>query len=94
MNQDIKTGRFLPGNKSAAGNKGNTHPKWGNKNAVKHGLYATVIVPKVKEDGCLYLYKSSGGVVRIAPEGFIKDEGGIRLRDDLWGELEKIGFVF
>lgn len=99
MERDPKTGRFLPGNRAAVGNKGNTKPKWGNKNALKHGLFTSTVVPKVKEDGYLYLskYKYGAGiedVIRIAPEGFIKDEDGIRLRDDLWEELEKRGFHF
>lgn len=40
MERDLKTGRFLPGNKVAVGNRGNTKPKWGNRNALKHGLYS------------------------------------------------------
>lgn len=32
-------GRFLHGNQVARGNRGNRKPKYGNNNAMKHGLY-------------------------------------------------------
>ncbi|QPR68594.1 hypothetical protein I6G82_02885 [Lysinibacillus macroides] len=36
-------GRFLPGNTESIGNKGNTHPKYGNQNARKHGFFSKVV---------------------------------------------------
>jgi len=40
--KDPVTGRFLPGNKIAKGNKGNRRPKYGNTNALKHGMYKRI----------------------------------------------------
>ena len=39
MERDVR-GRFLPGNQVARGNRGNRQPKYGNNNAMKHGLYS------------------------------------------------------
>jgi uncharacterized protein YjcR len=95
MERDPKTGRFLSGNKAAVGNKGNRLPKWGNKNAVKHGFYQTFIIPSIGEDGNLYLYKKSVGYTVIPPNGFFKDEEGrIWIRDDITTKLEEMGYVF
>ncbi|MGG4462630.1 hypothetical protein ABEO79_00235 [Micromonospora provocatoris] len=57
MQRDQATGRFMKGNTASIGNKGNRNPKWGNKNAVKHGLYETVILPKILDNGNLSLIK-------------------------------------
>lgn len=45
-------GRFLANNKAATGNKGNTLPKYGNSNALKHGLYSN---PLGRDNTLLYL---------------------------------------
>ncbi len=94
MERDPKTGKFLSGNKVAAGNKGNHKPKWGNKNALKHGFFQTFIFPELKDDGNLYLHKKGLDTVVIKPAGFFKDEEGkIRIRNDVAEYLEEIGFV-
>lgn len=92
MDRDLKTGRFLPGNKAAVGNRGNTKPKWGNKNAVKHGLFSTVIVPKVMNDGRLRLYKKGAGTVLIKPEGYFIADEWIWIRDDVAEKLSELGY--
>jgi hypothetical protein len=95
MEREPKTGRFLPGNQVAVGNKGNRKPKWGNKNAVKHGFFQSFIVPTIRDDGNLYLYKKGSGYVCIKPEGFIQDENGdIWLRDDVAARLDELGYGF
>jgi hypothetical protein len=94
MGRDPKTGRFLPGNQLAVGNRGNCKPKWGNKNALKHGFYRNFILPTIQEDGSLFLYKTGINPVVISPEGFFLDEeGAIWVHDDIISKLEKMGFV-
>ncbi|OKL35497.1 hypothetical protein [Domibacillus mangrovi] len=94
MQRDPKTGRFLPGNQVAAGNRGNQKPKWGNKNAVKHGFYQTFIVPKMQSDGSLHLYKKGVDIVAIQPEGYrLEEDGSISIRDDVAAVLDEMGFV-
>lgn len=90
MERDPETGRFLAGNKAAIGNKGNRNPKWGNKNAVKHGLFSSGPFAKVHKDGNLYIFTSRKRCIRIEPDGFFEDdEGRIRIRNDVARELEK-----
>jgi uncharacterized protein YjcR len=94
MDRDPKTGRFLPGNQLAVGNRGNSNPKWGNKNAMKHGLFGALPLAKVLSDGCLYIYISRKSLVKIKPDGFIKEkDGNIRIRNDLAERLEKMGIA-
>jgi hypothetical protein len=94
MDHEPNTGRFVPGNKVAAGNRGNTSPKWGNKNALKHGLFESLIVPQFDKDGYLRLIQSGGLCVRISPEGYCRaDDGSIGIRDDVVDELRRRGFV-
>ncbi|MED1489182.1 MULTISPECIES: hypothetical protein [Bacillus] len=94
MDRDPKTGRFLPGNKAAVGNRGNRNPKWGNKNALKHGFYGKVSLWKVQNDGNLRISQSGGLAVIIKPGGFIKDkDGSIMLRNDIVEKLREMGFV-
>lgn len=86
MERDRKTGRFMPGNKIAVGNKGNREPKWRNRNAVKHGfdsLYKECWI----EDEQLHVVNGirNGEVVVIifAPGLFSADsDGSITLRQD------------
>ncbi|MDP4085796.1 MAG: hypothetical protein Q8934_14415 [Bacillota bacterium] len=93
MERDPKTGRFLLGNQIAVGNKGNRKPKWGNKNAIKHGAYGLITpLAKVHNDGNLYIWISRKTVIKIAPEGFIKyEDGRIAIRDDIAPLLEERG---
>ncbi|MGM7637600.1 hypothetical protein [Bacillus sp. Hm123] len=70
MERDQKTGRFLSGNKVAVGNRGNRNPKWGNKNAVKHGFYETITIMEVQDDGRLLIFQSGAGAVRINPSAY------------------------
>ncbi|OKL38347.1 hypothetical protein [Domibacillus mangrovi] len=94
MQRDPETGRFLPGNQIGVGNSGNRRPKWGNKNAVKHGFYETFIAPRMQPDGSLHLYKKGAGIVAIQPEGFRQEEdGSISIRDDVAAVLDGMGFI-
>lgn len=52
-----KQGRFLAGNQVAIGNKGNRRPKFGNKNAVKHGLRRRYTGLLLNRTGGLSIYK-------------------------------------
>ena len=56
MERDSR-GRFLPGNQVAKGNKGNRKPKYGNSNALNHGLRRgyTGLLPSQK--GGVSIYK-------------------------------------
>ncbi|NRD81147.1 hypothetical protein HPT25_28045 [Bacillus sp. BRMEA1] len=94
MERDPKTGRFLPGNQAAVGNQGNRKPKWGNKNALKHGLYGIAEpMAMVQPDGNLYIWLSRSNVIKIGPEGFIQDGNGrISIRNDIAPLLEERGF--
>lgn len=92
MLQRDKLGRFINGNQVAKGNKGNTNPKWGNKNALKHGLYSTFNMAKVHSDGHLYIYLSWTNIVKVAPKHFFKDkQGRIRIHEEVATELERMG---
>jgi hypothetical protein len=93
MERDPKSGRFLPGNQTAVGNRGNRKPKWGNKNAKKHGLFSTFVFPRILDDGRLLLYKKGYDPIVISPEGFIIDDGYLCIRTDILEELEEYGFV-
>ncbi|MBY0124501.1 hypothetical protein [Bacillus sp. S/N-304-OC-R1] len=95
MERDPKTGRFLPGNKIAAGNRGNCKPKWGNKNALKHGFFATHQLARFTQDGELEIFTSKGIAYRIAPDYFFVDEQGkIRVHNKVSSMLEKMGVRF
>lgn len=92
--QRDERGLFLKGNNIAAGNKGNTFPKFGNQNALKHGLFATVVQPVAFVEDSGNLYTTNGiSQTRIKPEGFYQDENGrIWVRDDVAEVLEMNGF--
>lgn len=94
MERDPKTGRFLPGNKAAVGNRGNRKPKWGNKNAQKHGFFSSFIMPRILDDGRLLLYKRGQNPIVIRPEGFfIDEEGAIWIENNIVAKLAEMGFV-
>lgn len=94
MSRCKKTGRFMKGNQFAVGNKGNRQPKYGNKNAVKHGLYATSFIAKVEKGHLIvHVVKQTGTKsYRIPPNLFDKDETGrIWVHDDVAAVLEREG---
>ena len=92
MGRDPQTGRFLPGNRIAVGNKGNRNPKYGNKNSIKHGLYG-VIAPVIRlRNDFLYIAISRASIIRLYPdEFFCYEDGNIAIRDDIAEQLEKLG---
>ncbi|WP_338754879.1 hypothetical protein [Bacillus sp. FJAT-52991] len=96
MERDPKTGRFLPGNKAAVGNRGNCNPKWGNKNAVKHGFYETITIMKVQDDGWLFIFQSGAGAVRINPDAYYvvsdNEKQGFAIRMNIVEDLLSRGF--
>lgn len=93
--QRDELGRFVTGNQVAKGNKGNTNPKWGNKNALKHGFFATHQLARFTKDGELEIFTSKGIAYRIAQGYFFEDEQGrIRLHDKVSNMLEKMGVKF
>ncbi|MCY7110831.1 hypothetical protein MK435_08185 [Streptococcus oralis] len=57
MERDVR-GRFLPGNQVARGNRGNRQPKYGNNNAMKHGLYNRYTGLLPGRSGSLSIYKN------------------------------------
>ncbi|MBO1005775.1 hypothetical protein [Pseudogracilibacillus auburnensis] len=92
MQRDPETGRFLPGNKIAKGNKGNCSPKWGNKNALKHGFFAKHQLARITQEGELDVFTGKGVAYRIAPDYYFVDEQGrVRLHDKVANMLEKMG---
>lgn len=96
MGRCKETGRFTKGNQAAVGNRGNRNPKWGNKNAFKHGLYGVQCLAKIREDGNLQIQIGSGrggvSVYRLPPSLFRKDENGlIWVHDSVADQLESVG---
>lgn len=92
MERDPKTGKFLPGNKTALGNRGNTKPKWGNENAVKHGLFAKQPLPKITKDGKLEIITGKAVNYTVHPDFyFIDQQGRVWLHDVVADKLEKMG---
>lgn len=95
MDRDPKTGRFLPGNKAALGNRGNTKPKWGNKNALKHGLFSAHFVPVLSKDKkILRIYISRSNFVCFHPGEWEYDQQGIKIYGEKARFLESIGMEF
>ena len=87
-------GRFAPGNQIAAGNQGNRNSKWGNQNAVTHGLHAKMIdIISVDPDEWLNIGMINGKHVgiRIHPDAYKKDEEGVHIRFDVVEILEELG---
>lgn len=92
MERDPVTGRFLPGNKIAVGNRGNRNPKWGNKNAFKHGFYGHVQLHKFDKDGCLYVFFNRNFAYKVTPDQYFHDEQGrLRIHNNTSRILEKLG---
>lgn len=82
------TGRFLTGNKVAAGNSGNRKSKWGNRNAVKHGFFSRIMPPHVGRDGWLHIYHAN---IRISPSAFYIANNAIYIRQDILDILKEKG---
>ncbi|PPA70174.1 hypothetical protein [Jeotgalibacillus proteolyticus] len=91
MYRDKQTGKFLKGNRFAVGNKGNRKSKWGNSNAVKHGLYENLAVYFLTESGFLQIRSRNGGVFLIPPEAFENHRLGMLIREDIAQILEQNG---
>ncbi|MEH7081059.1 hypothetical protein V7101_21055, partial [Bacillus velezensis] len=73
MERDAR-GRFLPGNRAAVGNKGNKKPKYGNKNAFKHGLCSSFTWVEPDEDGRMLIQKFTNNgqyIGYVASSGYI-----------------------
>jgi len=96
MDRDCRTGRFQIGNQVASGNAGNRNPKWGNKNARKHGLFETVTIMAVNDDGWLSVIQSGSGKVRVHPSAYYEhEESGQQfyaIRTDVIEDLKARGF--
>ena len=69
-------GRFLPGNQVAKGNKGNRKPKYGNSNALKHGLRRgyTGLLPS--REGGVSIYKNGAYLGTLPDKYFNHSEDG------------------
>lgn len=92
VKQRDELGRFVKGNTVAKGNKGNTQPKWGNKNAIKHGLFSTHNTALIDSNGNLAIYLSMNNVIRIPPSHFYEDgQGRMRIHNDFVDLLESMG---
>ena len=75
MERDSR-GRFLPGNQVAKGNKGNRKPKFGNSNALKHGLHRgyTGLLPS--REGGVSIYKNGAYLGTLPDKYFNHSEDG------------------
>ena len=83
---------LLRGITAAKGNKGNTNPKCGNKNAVKHGLYSTHKTALLDNQGNLCIFLSMNNVIRIPSSHFYEDkQGRYRIHNDFVDVLESMG---
>ena len=69
-------GRFLPGNQVAKGNRGNRQPKYGNKNAFKHGLRQTYTGLLPSRGGGLSIYKNGVYLGSLGKKYFHTTEKG------------------
>lgn len=81
MDRDKSTGRFITGNKAAIGNRGNTNPKWKNRNAVKHGFSGAIKPCWIDNEGKLNVLMGRGRdrsylIVRHSPGMFRVNEEG------------------
>ena len=75
MERDSR-GRFLPGNQVAKGNRGNRKPKYGNSNALKHGLRRgyTGLLPS--REGGVSIYKNGAYLGTLPDKYFNHSEDG------------------
>lgn len=79
MERDVR-GRFLPGNQVARGNRGNRQPKYGNNNAMKHGLYNRYTGLFPSRNGSLSIYKNGVYLGSLRKEYFhTTDKGEIMI---------------
>ncbi|TWS94568.1 hypothetical protein [Streptococcus sp. sy018] len=78
MERDSR-GRFLPGNQVAKGNKGNRQPKYGNKNALKHGLNQRYTGLLPSRTGGLSIYKGGLYLGTLPNKYFQRSKSG-----ELW----------
>lgn len=96
MERDPKTGRFLPGNRVAIGNKGNGKSKWKNRNAVKHGYYGIYRRCWIEDSGRLVIEMGREGrtinIITLPQGGFeVLDDGSINLNDYFTSVFAKSG---
>ena len=75
MERDAR-GRFLPGNQVARGNRGNRQPKYGNNNAMKHGLYNRYTGLLPSRSGSLSIYKNGVYLGFLRKEYFYTTDKG------------------
>lgn len=87
MDRDAQ-GRFLPGNQLAKGNKGNRYPKWGNKNALKHGLYETRVY--INQAGYLVIGRGDQPPIMLPPSTFIKEKDYFLVSPDVLQKIKNI----
>lgn len=87
-------GRFIKGNTVARGNKGNTAPKYGNQNALRHGLFAQShrFICEIRKDGTLYVNNGITPLL-IQPAGYKVINGRVHIHDDVAEEMRKLGYV-
>lgn len=75
MERDAR-GRFLPGNQVARGNRGNRQPKYGNNNAMKHGLYNRYTGLLSSRKGGVSIYKNGAYLGTLSGKYFHHSEDG------------------
>lgn len=94
VKQRDELGRFVKGNTVAKGNKGNTNAKWGNQNALKHGLFAKAhrTIYEIREDGTLFV---NNGItpLQIQPEGYKVINDRVHIRNDIAEQMREMGYV-
>lgn len=98
MKQRDERGYFLPGNTVAVGNKGNRNPKFGNQNAIVHGLYGRVwpglntLLPS--PDGERMIVIQNGQAIGVLQKKYWKRHKGVlRVRKDVIDVLiDQFGF--
>lgn len=92
--QRDELGRFVKGNTAAKGNKGNTNAKWGNQNALIHGLYANShrTIYEIKKDGTLYVNNGITPLL-IQPAGYKVINDRVYIHDDVAERMHKLGYV-
>ncbi len=96
LERDPNTGRFLPGNKAAVGNRGNRHPKYGNKNAMTHGCFAVWTGYRLNDDGTLTLFSTSRDfkAVKVSRNGYtLNSNGEPDLKEEVLTAIRERGFV-
>lgn len=94
VKQRDELGRFLRGNTVAKGNKGNTNAKWGNQNALKHGLFSKShrSIYEIRKDGILYVNNGTQPLL-IQPTGYKVINDRVHIRNDIAEQMQKMGYV-